>query len=771
MTLPRIAPLIVAVALTLTAAPSSAQLQSEGVVYAYMSMRVGQVQQPVLMPVPASQVLPHLPPQSTIQAAFGLLRNGKPATYGSASVTVSDALIAQERVAVNLDPAADATAFEIIAAETVMTFNALGIQTVIFPGWADEGLQVEDIRYATYRFEVPMWQALIGGVVYGSDIVLANGDTMDGRVFFERMTDGDPGLHDQTLDILRGEDAVARFALLGVVATLGIDNYESVVIPLLQDEDLHHRDAALRALSSSERDEAWNAVVDMMTNDPEPLLRDVAAQFLAISPLESFHVYETFFRAENGEHEDRLAAIVRLTTFRGDERVVERVSGYLADDDETIRRTASDSLHSLEAWGALVAAMQNDELDAGVRLLAATALADDASGEEQLVGLEYRAYASVGEPAIDALNRIEAVEGVEPRETIEGLLRHEDLAVAIHAAGMLAARGEEASLEALAEIGGDDELPLDLQFAAGDAAYAILGALGSSAIEGYADGRDAFLKRSAYRALGDLAAADPNDSGIFDTLSDGLSDSDPGIRGASARAIGNYGTAEALDLIIALEFDADASVRADVALALQNFPGDEYADIVSPTLVGFVQSGEPVVIAAALDSLAALSQTTLLAVAIDNVQYPDARVRASAMRACAALYNPADMQPVINAINAGLRDDEITNRVLSVQLLGTLSDQRSVITISQVLNDPEWEVRFAAMRALGITGHPEAVSPLLAMLEDPEREIRLAAIEALRTLNMVSAIMGVEAQIGRETDSVSLDALTELLNDLQSNGI
>lgn len=771
MILPRIAPLVVAVALTLTAASSSAQLQSEGVVYAYMSMRVGAVQQPVLMPVPAAQVRPDFPLQSQIPAAFGLLRNGKPATYGGASVTVSDALIAQERVAVNLDPAADATAFEIVAAETVLTFHALGIETVIFPGWADEGLRVEDIRYATYRYEVPMWQALVGGVVHGSDIILANGDRMDGRIFYERMTDGDPGLHDMALDILRSGDPISRFALLGNVATLGIENYEAAVIPSLQDEDVHQRDAALRALATSERDDAWNAVVAMMTDDPEPALRSVAAQFLAIAPLESFHVYEVFFRAENGEAETRLAAIGEMATVREDQRVVERLEGYLYDADETIRRTASDALHSLEAWDTLVAVMQNDELDAGTRLLAATALADDSSGEQQLLGLEYRGFASVGEPAIDALARTASVDGVDARETIEGFLAHEDMAVGIHAAGMLAERGEEASLEALAETGGDESLPLDLQFAAGDAAYAILGQLGSSTIEGYATDRDAFLKRSAYRALGDLAAADPEDGGIFDTLSAGLTDSDPGIRGASARALASYGTAEALELIITIELDPEPSVQADVALAMQQFPGEEFADIVSPTVVGYVQSGEPVIMAAALDSLAALEQRTLLAVALDNVQYADARVRASAMRAAAALADPADLRPVINAIGAGLRDDEITNRVLSAQLLGTFTDALAVLSISQVVNDPELEVRYAAINALGVTRHPDAVSPLLALLEDPEREIRLAAVAALRSLNMVAAIMGVEAQIGRETDPVSLQALNTLLDELQTNGM
>ena len=187
---------IAALAATLLlAVPATAQLQSEGVIYAYMSLRVGSVQQPVIVPIPAEQVRPDMPLQATIPAAFGLLRYGKPATYGNASVTVSDALLAQERVAVNLDPSADASAFEVISAETVLTFAALGIERVIFPGWNDAGLTAADIEYATFRFQVPMWQALVGGQVHGADIVMPDDTRVPSAEFYQRLADGDPRVH------------------------------------------------------------------------------------------------------------------------------------------------------------------------------------------------------------------------------------------------------------------------------------------------------------------------------------------------------------------------------------------------------------------------------------------------------------------------------------------------------------------------------------------------------------------------------------------------
>ncbi len=746
--------------------PASAQLQSEGVVYAYMNMRVGAVQQPVIMPMPTEQVRPDMPLQSTIPAAFGLLRYGKPATYGNASVTISDALLAQERVAVNLDPATDASAFQVISAETVLTFTALGIQTVIFPGWADEGLTAADISYATYRAQVPMWQALVGGSVPGADIVLPNGDREASVDFYARMERGDRELDGMVLDVLTGDDRVQKYYLLGVVAGLEIDDYEDAVIPTLSDEDPNYRAAALNALIPSEEDVAWDAVVTMMGADPDPQLRAMAAAAIANGPLDSYRVYEVFYRAASEDPAVRMAAIGEMTTM-DDPRVIAQLRTFLSLPDPAVQQSSVDALHALAAWDTLQGAMEDESLPENIRLQAATSLASDASGDAQRAGLVYRGLHTVGDVAIAS---VEVLATQSDREAVEQFLAHHDPAVAIHATQVLAQSGDADALPALSGVGSNEALSLDLRYAAGDACYSIMAEMSTSEIDRYASGSDAFLKRAAYRALGALAADGRAGSGVFDTLSTGLTSSDAGVRGASARALGSYGTPEALTAIMTVENDPEESVRADVALALGNFPGEAFADTVSPTIVGFVESSDPLVVAAALDSLNTLEQRQLLAVVLDKVRFPDARVRASAMRAAAGLANPADLRPVINAIGAGLRDDELANRVLAAQLLGQFNDSLAVLSISQVVNGPDAEVRYAAITALGVTQHGDAVGPLMALLEDPDREIRLASVEALRVLNRVTAIPGIEAQIARESDTVSLQALQSLIEHLSANG-
>lgn len=767
MALSRISTFVVAVALLTMPAVASAQLQSEGVIYAYMNMRVGSVQQPVIMPLPTEQVRPDLPLQSTIPAAFGLLRNGKPATYGNASVTLSDALLAQERVAVNLDPNADASTFQVIAAETVLTFSALGIETVIFPGWDDEGMTADDVTFATYRAQVPMWQALVGGAVSGADIVLPDGTRENSTDFYARLQRGDRELDGMILDVITGDDRVRAYYLLGVVNGLEVTDYEEAVIPFLEDEDPAYRVAALNALTPSEEESAWDAIVAMMGNDADPQLRAAAAAAVAEGPLDDYRVYEVFYRAASQDSAVRNAAIAEMASMN-DPRVIAQLEAFLAHDDTAVQQGAADALNTLQAWGALETAMGNEALTAPIRLQAATSLAEGASGDAQRAGIEFRGMNTVGDVAIASVARLN--EMGDAREALERFLRHADPAVGVFAASTLATNGDTEALEGLSDVGTDADVSLDVQYAAADASYAILSGLSASELSRYTDSRDAFLKRSAYRALGALAADGRAGSGAFDTLVQGTSASDPGVRGASARALGSYGTAEALEQIMTLENDPEESVRADVALALGGFPGEAFADTVSPTVVGYVESGDPLVVAGALDTLGTLEQRGLLAVVLDKVRFPDARVRASAMRTAAALADPNDLRPVINAIGAGLRDDDVGNRVLAAQLLGQFNDSLAVLSISQVVNGPDAEVRYAAISALGRTSNGDAAGPLVALLEDPDREIRLAAVDALRALNSTIAIPGVQAQISRESDPVSLEALTALLEHLQTHG-
>ena len=136
-----------------------------------------------------------------------------PDRYGSTSAEV----VGDTLVRVNIDPIV-VSQYEVIAAETVYTFTQLGIEGVEFPGLADGALTRADIPYATYRQQIPLWQALVGGRVYEADIELPDASRLDADAFYDGMAAGDRDLHAATLEVLREGQIVEQYGILTVVA-------------------------------------------------------------------------------------------------------------------------------------------------------------------------------------------------------------------------------------------------------------------------------------------------------------------------------------------------------------------------------------------------------------------------------------------------------------------------------------------------------------------------------------------------------------------------
>jgi len=752
------------------AAPVSAQqpqLQSEGVIFAVTLMRVGQAQQYVLLPVASNQVRPDAPMTSSIPTAFGILRAAKPSVYGNSSIRFTDQDAARGVVVVNIDPGRSAN-FEPIAAETIFTFTQLGATGVDFPGFTDSPIGRDTVQYTTWRAQVPMWQALLAGRVYESDVRLPDGDLVDSGDFYTRLEDGDSSLQRLVLDIIEGDDPTPQFAMLGVIADLDIGGYESSVVPILTHEDPNFRGAALQALVASDDAEAWDAIVEMMTTDPVIDLQHAAAQAVAVAPREDVRLYEVFYRAETMEPQIRLAAIAEAAAI-DDDRVDDRLVTWLADADPAVAEASVDALTTRESWDALTTAMNDEALPDGVRLAAASSLASNADGEDRLAGLTYRGFAMAGDPALAVIDEINAMTSPDTRTTIEDFLGHPDPLLQIRAAEHLGARANRSSLDPLEEAYASEDL--DVQAAVRDAAFEVVRGQDYASINQWAVGRNTFRKAAAFRALAALAQEGTGGNSVFNTLVTGLTDSAAEIRAASVTSLALYVNQEALDAILTVSEDPEPSVQAAVALALGSFTDDAYADTVNPLVTGYVASGDPEIMAGGIEALGMLGQTAMLPAVLPQIQYPDPRVRAAAMRAAAALADPANPGSVVNSIGGQLRDESVANRVLAAQLLGDFGNDAAILLLTQVVNDPVEEVRYAAISALGQTGERGAGMVLVGLIEDPTRDIRLAAIEALRTLNLRSMVPDLDAVASREQDAVTLEALQALIAELNASGV
>lgn len=760
-----------------TLLPATAQAQyNEGVIYSLMPVRVGAQTQYALVPLPVQQLRPDLPVASSVPAAMGLLRYASPDRYGSTSAEV----VNDTTVRVTVDPIV-ASQFEVIAAESVYTLTQLGIDTVEFPGLSDTPLTRADIPYATYRQQIPLWQALVGGRLYEADILLPGGERVDADAFYDGFEAGESALHEATLQVLREGQVVEQYGILTVVAGLEIPGYEAAVAPLLTHEDSTLRASALSALQTSRDEAAWDAVVAMMNDDADPAMRDAAAAALGASPLEAFHLYTVVHRANGGLAasadpvavlEGRVAAVGEAPSYN-DPRMVDALVRLLGDEEVRVRDAVIASLTEMSAFGAMRAVMDDAAFGAEVRMSAALALADAASGEERRAGLEFRGMNTEGDLAKAAVTRLHTdATDVDVRPTIEGFLRHPDVNVAVHAAALLGERAELASLDALSEVGTDSASADEVVLATEAAAFDIMSALPLADVEPYTWRGTRFQKRAAYRALGALAQSGGANARVFGVLTEGLASSDDAVVGAACQGVGIYANSDAMSAIEGALASASPAVEADCAFALANFAGDEaLVDRAAPFVSGFVDSGSSEVVVGGLYAAGELGLMGLQGAVLALISYEgDHLVRRYAMEAARKLADPAETRPAINGISAGLTDDVVDNRIAACEQLGYFEVPLAVLTLSQVVNDLEPTVRYAAIAATAATGHADAIAVLTGLLEDPERDVRLAAVQGLRDLGMASAIPQIESNISRDPDPVTQQAQQELIEYLRAYG-
>ena len=743
-----------------------AQHQPTGVIYSFTPQTVGSTQQYVLIPIATDQVRPDLSQRISISNAFNLLRQGKQSTYGGTALRLTDGDLANQRAVINIDPSRS-DLFLIIAAETVYTFTQLGIEEVIFPGFAENGLTRADIPYGAYSVELPMWQVLPPTIVYETRIRLPNGETMPAEDFYPWIEEGSQEAQDAILLYLQSRYSFEILSVMAALPNLGIDNYESHLLGLMQNPDPNVREVALLTLVESEDNAAWNAIVSMMQNDAEPRLRSMATEALSRSTNDTYRAFIVFADAANGTIPDRIAAINELASME-DEQINAELLRYILDPEQSIREVAVNGLVLRQEFELIDSAMNNEELVDQARDTCAEALIEFGNAEQHFAALAFLTNHSTGLRATGLIDQINALEGIDQREAVEQFLRHQDNFVKTHVLGLLAERGNIDSLEAMAEI--VENASPEVRLALDEAANQILASQTIAELREFAEDDDPFLQRSAYRALGTAAENGNATDDLFEMLVEGTQSTDQGIRGASARAIAVWANQEALDIIITLIDDSSILVQADVARALGYFGDEEFLDQINPLIAANIQSGEPEIIAGGLDAVARLGREQLLPIVLEYVDHENPHVRASAMRAAADIVPLDRPRPVINSLTGGLRDEVAANRIIAARLLGRFDHELAVLGISQVLNETNEELRFAAISALSATGNRQAPSVLAGLLEDPSAEIKLAALEAIVSLNYNYVIVNIERSMSYETDPEVLAAEQEAIRVLTESG-
>ncbi|MCA9565124.1 MAG: HEAT repeat domain-containing protein, partial [Myxococcales bacterium] len=427
------------------AATAHAQYEPTAVVYDYAQMTLGGRTQFVLIPRPTDAFSQDAAPQVSVSSAFRVLRDNKPTTYGNASVTISDADLAENRAVVHIDPS-QRDWHLIVVAETVYTFSTLGITEVSFPGLYDEPWSVADVPFPVFELHIPMWRALQGNPVNGGVIDCPGLGGIPALEFYQRWEDGDADLQSSLLAYLGGGGSMAQAGVLGLLPDLDIRGASDAALGALEASASSVRIAAVNYLATTGDRSALERIAEIMATDESSDVRAAAATALGNSGDSQYAFFQMVHDAQSAPDTERAAAVAGIVD-SGDDRSVDALLAFVDDTVPEVRQAAIDGILSLGGEESLFALLV-DETPLFIRLQVAETLGSQLTGSDRIRALEHLVLSRDGAVAVGYLQRL-GEEGGLAAEALQNALGHQDSEVREAAAEQLGEVGEQSSIEAL----------------------------------------------------------------------------------------------------------------------------------------------------------------------------------------------------------------------------------------------------------------------------------------------------------------------------------
>jgi len=730
--------------------------------YSYEQVEIGDRSQWVLVPYPAEELKGNVTTES-ITTAFELLRDEKDTSYGDTSIEVDGSTIEGARVKVHIDP--DHSKYKlIIMAETVYTLTELGVTEIRFPGYAEGTVGRADIPFTAFTPTLPLWRALPLQKTIDARVRLPDGTTLERSELERRWNQGDAELREALFSYLKDDQVYTVVSVTERLPELDL-SYTEKVLPLLEHESLSVRERALETLKNERnRRDVLEAVVSLMENESSDDLARKAARFLGEADSSEYSVFETFFLLERGSKEERLKAAKKLASVEDDPRVVERLANALRENGghEAVSSRAGQSLLKLQAYDALAEALNDGEVPAAVRMEIARGLAGESDPSATVDGLRYLGANAEGREGRQAVRSLGDVGTAEARKAVESFLTAEGRRLRLAAAETVQQIGSVKSLPVLADAVRSGRNAARME----QVGVEVLSSKKVQVVLEFTRRSDAVVQRIAYRALGPKAKAGVGGDAVLETLEKGAEASDPQIRGAAARGLGQLANDRALEILEGMTDDESPAVRRGVAHALGNYPSGKMTE----TLVSYLEDDSPEVVAAALSSLVDRNEKKEWARIKELVKSEHAVVREHAVIALASLVSKDDdeaARAVISLISGVLTSDQ-NESVLrtSLEQLGTFERKRAVNSIAIKLNAKSKQMQLSAIEALGETGHETAVDVLGDKIGNPDPEIRRAVVLALGKVGGSSARSTLQQRLQDEKDSELKKLIQETVNEL-----
>jgi len=246
----------------------------------------------------------------------------------------------------------------------------------------------------------------------------------------------------------------------------------------------------------------------------------------------------------------------------------------------------------------------------------------------------------------------------------------------------------------------------------------------------------------------------PSVSLAWDTLNDGLADSDVEHRKNAVAAIGTIGdTPEAVQKVERALQDKDVQVRQTAAATL----GEMGAKAAIPNLKRVLGDSPEVSFTAAkaLWTLGDASGREMFQEVIEGERsgapgklhgaVKDAKKKLGpgqltlmgAKEATGVVFGPASLgiTAVQEAIKTSKKDSGAGGRSVAAEMLGQDSDPYALTLLEWALGDDNWGVRVAVAKALGERGNRESIVKLRPLLNDDHHAVRYMAAASMIKLS------------------------------------
>ena len=498
------------------------------------------------------------------------------------------------------------------------------------------------------------------------------------------------------IELLKNPDADLRMQAALALGEQGDARAVAALSDALHDEDTNVRYHAIEALGKLKAAGAVDALVEIAES------RDFFLTFAALDALTKIGDARIVPGIMPLLEDDLLSIpVINLLGQLGDESTVAPLTALLNDPAGPVEAVAdalatlSDRYEEQYGEGRYIAELTSREVSpTGVQNLLDTL---EAPGKE-----DYRSIALVlgwlkGAGVDRALTRLMGRADLRD-EIIEALVRHGSAT-----AGLL-----------ISQLNAED---LEVRRSAVVALGRIGDASATSALVNKLD--DKFLAIDAANALGEIG--EPQ---AVDGLLKLIGDEDASVRQAAVAALNSIIPPSMSQRIIPLLHDRDPNVRESAVKIAGYFGYPDAAD----ALVDLSRDPNERVRCAALEHLPFVEDERAFDVLGHALKDETPNVRAAAARALGNMESPR----VVAHLVAGLVDEDVWVRYFSARSLGRHRDERSVEALKGVIEKDEFNhVRIAALDSLGQIGGPRVAEIVAGFVDDNDRDVAHAAQVAL----------------------------------------